>query len=162
MKNSYSFKISSYIALTFVGLIVASNVITAKVNPHLPCDQNIYSDTSGDPVATVNLDVGEIATGVCIKSGRNMFDGNHSPVLGNGIYENGCYLVEGVGTSSVVVTRLGSGNDCQGISHIDVNFNTYSPSPIATPTSTSTATSNPTATPTDMATPTATPTEAAP
>ncbi|HEY6609033.1 MAG TPA: hypothetical protein VI277_07555 [Candidatus Limnocylindria bacterium] len=60
-------------------------------------------------------------TGVCIKSGDNMFDGNkHSGVLGNGTYEDGCYEVSGVGTNSVTVTRLGEGPYCQGLSHVDI------------------------------------------
>lgn len=75
----------------------------------------------GDPVATFDAGADNIVDGVCIKSGANMFGGNqHSNVLGNGTYENGCYKVEGVGTQTVTVTRLLSGPNCQGISHIDV------------------------------------------
>lgn len=70
---------------------------------------------------TFNAGSGNVVDGVCIKSGSNMFGGNqHSNVLGNGTYENGCYQVEGVGTQTVTVTRLLSGPSCQGLSHIDV------------------------------------------
>ena len=83
-------------------------------------------DVENDAVATEDLvtyDAGEsnIVTGVCIKSGNNMFDGtSHSGVLGNGTYENNCYVVSGVNTRTVTVERIGSGPNCQGISHIDI------------------------------------------
>ena len=80
----------------------------------------VVGSISGDPVATYDAGSGNIVSGVCIKSGANMFGGNqHSGVLGNGTYEDGCYRVEGVGTQVVTVTRLQSGSDCQDISHID-------------------------------------------
>src|SRR5690606_16771175 len=64
---------------------------------------------------------GNIVSGVCIKSGSNSFgDKQHSEVLDNGKYEDGCYEVSGVGTQIVTVERLGSGPDCKEISHIDV------------------------------------------
>lgn len=79
------------------------------------------SQEGTDNKVTVDVGAGNIVAGVCIKSGEKMFEGNqHSGVLGNGTYEDGCYKVEGVGTQTVTVTRIGSGNDCQGISHIDV------------------------------------------
>lgn len=79
------------------------------------------TDNGGsEDLATFDAGAGNIVEGVCIKSGENMFEGNkHSAVLGNGTYENGCYTVTGVGTQSVTVTRIGSGPNCQGISHID-------------------------------------------
>jgi hypothetical protein len=65
----------------------------------------------------------EVVEGVCIKSGNNSFgDLQHSGVLGNGIYEEGCYEVTGVGTRTVTVKRLIESNDCKGISHIDVVY----------------------------------------
>src|SRR5262245_35510403 len=61
---------------------------------------------------------GKIVTGVCIHSGSNMFGGNqHSGILVDGIYENGCYQVSGVGTQVVTVERIGTpGPNCQGLS----------------------------------------------
>ena len=77
--------------------------------------------TTGDPVATYDAGDGNTVDGVCIKSGANMFDGNkHSSVLTDGLYEDGCFDVYGVGTQVVTVTRLGSGSNCQAISHIDL------------------------------------------
>jgi hypothetical protein len=68
-----------------------------------------------------NVGSGNTVSGVCIKSGSGTFNGvTHSGVLGNGIHDNGCYKVEGVGTQTVKVTRLVANNVCKGISHIDV------------------------------------------
>jgi len=67
-------------------------------------------------VRTFTAGPGEIVDGVCIKSGDL-----HTGVLGNGLHENGCYRVSGVGTRTVTVQRVGNpGPDCQGISHVDV------------------------------------------
>lgn len=79
------------------------------------------SQEGTDDEVTVKAPDGKVVTGVCIKSGENMFGGNqHSGVLGNGTFENNCYRVVGVGTQEVTVTRIGSGSNCQEISHIDV------------------------------------------
>src|SRR5688572_29911516 len=81
----------------------------------------VGSVTGTDNVVTYDAGASTSVTGVCIKSGNNMFGGNkHSAVLTNGTYENGCYEVTGVGTQVVTVTRLLSGKNCQGISHIEV------------------------------------------
>lgn len=82
------------------------------------------SDNSGsEDTVTVDVGAGNVVTGVCIKSGENMFNGNkHSGVLANGTYEDGCYTVTGVGAQSVTVTRNFETNECQGISHIDVVY----------------------------------------
>lgn len=76
----------------------------------------------GATVNSATYDAGDdIITGVCIKSGSAMFDSTgHSGILVDGIYEDGCYEVSGVGTSEVAVVRIGAANLCQGISHIDV------------------------------------------
>jgi hypothetical protein len=107
---------------------------------------------------------GKIITGVCIKSGNNMFIPNkHSGVLGNNTYENGCYTVAGVGTSTASVTRNFDTNLCQGISHIDFIYGTATlstPTPTPTNIPTVTPTNSPTVTPTPtvLNTPTPTPT----
>ena len=136
--------------------------------------QTVEGSGVGSPAACVNdiegtsnevtytVPSGEIITGVCIKSGANMFNGNkHSQVLTNGDYESGCYTVSGIGTSTVTVVRNGSGSQCQGISHIDVITGSSTPTgtPTPTPTSTPTNTPTPTPTPTSTSTPTNTPTQ---
>ena len=114
-----------------------------------------------DDLATHTVDLGQIATGVCIKSGDL-----HTGPLANGAYDgagnpvapgspSACYVVSGVGTQTVTVTRVGDGPNCQAISHIDVPFMMATPTP--TPTNTPQATATPTAVApgTPVATPTA-------
>ena len=106
--------------LSIASLFSASPLVYADGNGSPATCLNGPS-VEGDPVASYDAGSGNIVNGVCIKSGSNMFGGNqHSGVLGNGTYETGCYQVEGVGTQEVTVTRLLSGPNCQGISHIDI------------------------------------------
>ncbi len=109
------------------------------------------ADVSGieeDPVASFDA-APDIVTDVCIKAGTNMFDGGHSGKLGNGTFEDGCYQVSGVGTSTVTVERIGQeSSTCQMISHIDV----YTGPPTPTPTPTATPTESPAPTPTPTST----------
>ncbi|MBI2315374.1 hypothetical protein HYU93_04965 [Candidatus Daviesbacteria bacterium] len=91
--------------------------------------------------------VSGIISGACIKSGINMFDGWHSGLLGNGVYEDGCYSVSGVGTNTVTIERTGVPSaTCQTLSHVDV-FN--SPAPTPTPTPSAGATASPSPSPND-------------
>ncbi len=95
---------------------------------------DVYGSVSGTPdLITKDVGAGNVATGVCIKSGEAMFGAEkHSTVLGNGTYSglsaNGgaavpaCYTVSGVGTQTVTVTRVANSNTCQGLSHIDVIY----------------------------------------
>ncbi|MBW6441387.1 LPXTG cell wall anchor domain-containing protein [Patescibacteria group bacterium] len=71
-----------------------------------------------------------IITGICIKAGNDMFGDGHSDVLSNGIYENGCYEVKGVGTDNISVTRLKDGDSCKEVSHIDIYNSVKSSDPI--------------------------------
>jgi hypothetical protein len=124
-------------------------------------DGNISPDS--DDLATHTVAAGNVVTGVCIKSGQEL---GHTGPLANGTYDgNGnpvapgsptaCYTVSGVGTQTVTVRRVGSGPDCQAISHIDVPFEMATSTP--TPTNTPQATATPTAVApgTPVATPTA-------
>lgn len=79
------------------------------------------SQEGTDDEVTVDVGAGNVATGVCIKSGKASFENEqHSGVLtADGIYED-CYEVEGIGTQTVTVTKIDDGNDCKDISHIDV------------------------------------------
>lgn len=94
--------------------------------------QNVLGDITGTAdLVSKDVGSGKIATGVCIKSGDNMFgDAKHSIALDNGTYSGlsqdggaatpACYTVSGVGTQNVSVSRLIISDTCQGISHIDV------------------------------------------
>lgn len=72
-------------------------------------------------VVTFTAPAGQVITGVCIKSGANMFGGaGHSGVLTNANSDS-CYTINiAADGSSVTVTRIGDGPSCQGISHLDV------------------------------------------
>jgi hypothetical protein len=117
------------------------------------CDNDPGSVNGGvtgtDDLVTASAPSGNVVTGVCIKAGQL-----HTGPLANGTY-SACYVVSGVGTQTVTVTRVGSGPDCQAISHIDVLFERATPTP--TPTNTPQATATPTAVApgTPVATPTA-------
>jgi hypothetical protein len=104
---------------------------------------------ASDDLATHTVAAGNVVTGVCIKAGQL-----HTGPLGNGTHF-ACYVVSGVGTQTVTVTRVGSGPDCQAISHIDVLFDRATPTPIPTNTPQATATATAVAPGSPVATPTA-------
>lgn len=129
--------ITKNLTLTVIALFIASFMVIAGLST-----SKVSADGSGSPVecldttdnvlgsktgtsdeVIVNVGDGKEVTGVCIKSGENMFlPDKHSDVLGDGTYENGCYTVSGVGTQEVKVVRNFESRYCQGISHIDVVF----------------------------------------
>jgi hypothetical protein len=118
------------------------------------CDSDPGSVNGGvtgtDDLVTASAPSGNVVTGVCIKAGQL-----HTGPLANGTHF-ACYVVSGVGTQTVTVTRVGSGPDCQAISHIDVLFERATPT--NTPQATATATAVAPGTPapgTPVATPTA-------
>lgn len=65
--------------------------------------------------------------------------------------DNGCYQVTGIGTTTVTVTKIGSGPECKDISHVEFYADN---GPTATPTVTLTATPTLTQTPTPTVSPT--------
>ena len=79
--------------------------------------------TGNDDERAFTASSNEIVTGVCIKAGA----GHSDLITADGIYENGCYEVEGIGTQTVTVTRLIAGPDCPGISHLDVRTEAANP-----------------------------------
>lgn len=119
------------VALTGIGSFGATvaadgngSPVACNGNPNVnPNAANVLSSKTGsDDEVVVDAGAGNTVTGVCIRSGSAMFTDGHSEVLGNGIYEENCYEVSGVGTQVVTVKRLRDARDCQGISHIDVLF----------------------------------------
>ena len=102
-----------------------------------------------DQQAYVDVGVANKATFVCVTS--TAFTGGQSaPITANGTIANGCFIVEGLNTSVVVVYRDWSVTSmtCAQLVRIDVGTGL-----VATPTATATAT-----TPAATATPTKTPT----
>lgn len=124
-----------------------SNAQVTSINPQ---DQNNASYTASQ---------GQIITGVCVKAGSdNQGFGHFGPFNQNGLYQDNCYQISGLGTSTVTVVRIGSGPTCKGISHLDVYTGT-TPTPTPTPeiTPTPTPPTRPTPTPTPEISPSPTP-----
>jgi hypothetical protein len=129
-------------------LIVALAFVLLQMPFYMIAPQKVLADGSGSPAAcesapagsvegtpsliTYTAPAGNVTTGVCIKSGNNMWGADkHSGVLGNGNYTGNptvagavtnCYSVSGVGTQTVTVTRNADSDACQGLSHIDVLY----------------------------------------
>ncbi len=118
MTSQIDLKRALLAALTAVGLVFALLVVyggpaMASAGP-AECQTGIQA-SGGKDVRTFTADEGEIVDGVCIKSGNL-----HTGALGNGLHEDGCYQVSGVGTQTVTVRRVQPGPDCQDLSHVDV------------------------------------------
>lgn len=132
------------VLVTAFSLVFFSNqnsTVYAHGGQNNECEDTKDIESGSEDLKTYSAPSGQVVTGVCIKSGTNMFGDSHSEVLGNGTYENNCYEVSGIGTQTVTVKRIGSGNNCQGLSHIDV----YSgPTPTSTPSITQSPTPSPT------------------
>jgi hypothetical protein len=124
-----------------LGALLLSNQHAAANGNGSPaeCDSHTSADiiaslTGTGDLVTYTAPAGRTIVSVCIKSGNNMFGANkHSNALGNDQYESNCYDVSGVGTATVTVARLGSGNACQAISHIDVVLGASPSAPPAPP-----------------------------
>ena len=99
---------------------------------------------AGDEV-TVTAPEGQVVDAICIKSGEGAIEGEkHSGlIIADGTIDD-CYIVEGLGTDEVTVTRVDD-EDCHGISHVDFRVAT-APTPTPTPTPV-VPTPTPTATP---------------
>jgi hypothetical protein len=73
-------------------------------------------------------------TAVAIKAGRDC-------IVFPPATSDDCYTVSGLGTTSVTITRIGSGPDCKEISHIE-----FTTGPVEPPTTTVPTTTAPTTT----------------
>ena len=147
-------KITAFILIIFASLYVytnnySSNGVYAQGGRNAECeDAQVGGYDAGTGSAKVYTNTsGQVVSGVCIKAGTNMFEGDgHSGILGNGTYETACYTILGVGTGSLTVTKNFSSDSCQDISHLDIYLTDGSnQNPTATPTATQ---SEPTFTPT--------------
>jgi hypothetical protein len=78
-----------------------------------PAGDSVKVDASNENTVSYTVTSPDIITAVCIKAGQTtgLF------IDTNGTYNN-CYTVTGLGGTTVTVTRIGSGPDCQGISHV--------------------------------------------
>jgi len=137
----------------YFGLLNFSAPVGAVEN-HGDCTGGVVS-ISPDTADLATYDAGgDVVTGVCIKSGANMFGGDHSQVFTQDTANiASCYGITGIGTSVVTVQRTGTpSSTCQEISHIDVMVGSPTPTPTPTPIPTPTQTATPTPTPTPAAT----------
>jgi hypothetical protein len=78
------------------------------------CDEaspNVKVDATNENSVQYNASP-DIINAVCIKAGQTTALVITADVVG------ACYSVAGIGTSTVTVTRTGSGRSCQGISHV--------------------------------------------
>jgi hypothetical protein len=141
LKQSTTLKMLVLSALMAVGFLVAFfgggilSSSTALAGPGgglgncLGGDATKTPDDPGDVVILTAPD-GQVITTVSIKAGTPCFtftaDGSVP----------GCYTVEGIGTSSVTVTRIGSGPSCKEISHVEFLTSTGPPPPTTTTTTT--------------------------
>lgn len=89
-------------------------------------------DNPGD-TTTITAPGGQVITQVAIKAGTPCF-------IFNADGTQGCYTVSGIGTSTVTVTRSGSGPTCKEISHIEYVTGTAPPPPPPPPPTTTTTT----------------------
>lgn len=111
-------------------------------------DASSQSITGTDNFVSFSAPSGQVVTSVCVKSSTS-----HTTFSSN--TSNGCYSISGIGTQTVTVTRVDSGSSCQEISHVDVYYATYQP----TPTGAQSKTENINPTLTSIVTPTPTSTQ---
>ena len=80
---------------------------------------------------TYTINAGSPITTVAIKAGNGCF-------LFPPLTSNACYTVSGLGTTTVTITRIGSGRTCKEISHVEYTTGTSPPPPPPPPPTTST------------------------
>lgn len=117
-----SFKYLLIIFLIFGSFLLVNSLVRASGGDNDECEdaqETSFEDGDEDEMEYTAPE-GQIVSGVCIKSGNNMFSDGHSESLEDGDYEDGCYTVEGVGTNTIVVERNFESDTCQGISHLDI------------------------------------------
>lgn len=154
------------IATTTAASLIAGNLIrTTMVNAgnnnggHGVCSYaDVYSinPNSGSYATYTTTVPGKVIVGVCIKAGSDVQGDGHVFYTQNGTVGDSCYVISGLNTTTVEVTKIGSGPTCKDISHLDISLgHPESPTPTPTPTESPT----PTVTPTEEPTPTATPSQ---
>jgi hypothetical protein len=79
----------------------------------------------------INAPDGSVILQVAIKAGRDCF-------LFPPLESNSCYSIDGLGTGTVTITRIGSGSACKEISHIEYVLGPGVPPPPPPPPTTTT------------------------
>lgn len=115
----------------------------------------IKEDTGGTSV-TITADSGYVITSVTVKAGSDQSSDSYcTTYTANGTYS--CYTVTGLGTGSVTVTKIGEGQNCKDISHLEAiqvlpTLTPTDPTPTETVTEIPTETEEPSQTPTETVT----------
>ena len=82
-------------------------------------DADIRGYTDDGDQTSYRSEEGSVIEGVCIKAGNDAFgDGHSQEITSNGEYD-GCYVIEGLGTRNITVSRKND-SSCKEISHIDM------------------------------------------
>jgi hypothetical protein len=124
------------LALSAAALVAPAVVLADGADSPPECTALVGSEDggAGDEV-TVTAEEGQVIDAICIKSGEGAIEGEkHSGLITEDGTIDGCYVVDGLGTDEVTVTRVDD-EDCKEISHVDFRVAT-APTPTPTPTPT--------------------------
>ena len=138
---AFSFIFSSHSSLNATG---QGNCADGQIK--IESDPFTYTDPQALPISLVWIKAGSAQS----------TDGNQC-IEFNQDSDNGCYLITGIGTSTVTAQKIGEGPDCKDISHIEIILAQTEITPILTDTPTPTSSSIPTSTSTPTVTPQNTP-----
>jgi len=94
-------------------------------------------DDPGDSLV-INAPAGEVITQVAIKAGSSQSGGGC--FLFPPLTSSSCYTVDGLGTSTVTINRIGDGPTCKGISHVEYTTTTDTTTTTTTDSTTTTTT----------------------
>jgi len=108
-----------------LGLVTSQFAFADGRDSPAECLGGLKDETGGS--TTIDVGAGNTITGICIKSGNEVFDEwKHSGlitedgIVGDGYISNNCYEVSGFLVGGQVVTITETGNvDCKAISHVD-------------------------------------------
>jgi len=106
-----------------LGLVTTQFAFADGKDSPAECLGGLKDETGGS--TTIDVGVGNMITGICIKSGNDAFEEwKHSGLItedgtvGDGYFENECYTIIGIGFPTVTITE--TNNDaCKAISHVD-------------------------------------------
>jgi hypothetical protein len=112
----YSVILAVTVALA-VGGFGAAGAVVGGGNGNCLSGDVVKSGEAVHDTVTIVSPSGTVFTAVAVKTGEAT-GGCLGPFTEN-VVVNECYVITGLGTSSVTVTRIGDGRNCQQISHIE-------------------------------------------
>ncbi len=138
--------------IIFLALTTLLFPFRAQSAPPGECSQGFVAKDEHSPF---EYSGSEIITHVEIKAGSDQSTGGNQCTTLSQNGNNGCYTASGLGTTNVTVSKIGSGNTCKDISHVEFYADpasTPTPTPVVTPTPTPTIIVTPSTTPTPVVT----------